>query len=477
MIKITKRIALSLATRYCVVILTAVGVPVNSFAADQPPSLAVTRTSPALSNFDRMVTSYDGNIVAVTVQGADLPGLPRIPDWPPQVIVIDRQAGTVELASRTPSGGFQNEVAPSTRGTNFLSISRDGRYTVFASRAINLDPAATRLGIDYTYLYDRATRTVRALNADQPIGRAGGTIDGSGQQVAIYCRGEALGLLEPELGICIRRIADMSLRVVVRLPNLSNVPLNVPVVISANGTHLMFGYGGPSIVPGDPAPLQGTGLYVAEIATGALERVATAADGTPANGDSGFRYFAISADGDMVAFPTVATNLIPGVSTFQSVVMKQRSTGILRRVSSAFSIGVDGIVMSEDGRRLYYVDYAFLGPDLLGRVYDWETNTSRGAAVGLVNPARGVLCGAEPPFVNQIPPMDQSGALSGDGRVIYYALNEMASGSGPCDLFTRRLGPVPAPPVSVPTTGPSWIALLTLMMLIAAATALRRLAR
>lgn len=477
-IKQAKRIAFSFATKCCICIVAATAINVNVLASDQAPELAVLRLPPERgSTLGRVVTSHDGNVVAFTVQRAEFQGLPQLPEWPPQVVVIDRRAGTVELASRTVGGGFQNEPGVTRSGTRFLSMSRDGRYVTFTSRATNLHPAASTVERDYTYLYDRSTRTVHVMNADHP-GRSGGTVDGNGRVVTLICYGPAIGLPEPQAGLCLRRVSDMSLQLVIRLPTLfAGIEDNTPITISANGTHLMFRYGGPSIVPGDPAPFAGSGLYVAEIATGALERIASAADGTPANGVSGAKSFALSADGDMVAFDTFATNLIPGVATFSSVIMKQRSTGTLRRVSSAFSIGVDGVTMSADGRRLYYVDYGFYGPSQLGRVHDWEINASRAAAVGPSNPTRGVLCGSAPFFANDPPPMDQSGAISGDGRAIYYALIEPAPGVGACDLYTRRLGPVPAPPVSVPAPGSAWIALLGLMMLLAPAAALRRTAR
>jgi hypothetical protein len=444
-------------------LIVSAGPPsVKAQTVDGAPQLAIVPSQPTTNgDFERVVTSYDGVVVAMVVVGISLPGLPPLPPSPPQVVIFDRATGEFELASRTPNGGFQN-ANPSSSTTRWLSISSDGRYVAFSSRASNLDPAVTP-GREYTYVYDRVSRRVRAMNADLQ-GDARGTLAGDGRLVGMICTGAATGLPSPQTGICLRRVDDLSLQLVVTLPTTAGL-INAPVVTSADGNHLLFAYNGPGVGPGDLS--QGCCIYVVDVRTGLVDRVATAVDGATPDGGSG-PPFAISADGDFVAFVTAASNLIPGVPTFNSIVVKQRSSGIIRRVSSTGSWGVDSPVLSADGRRVMYMDYGFYIPGQLGRVYDWETQRSRFVASSSAAAVGSFVCASNPIFGIQPRMLEQRAAMSGDGRTIHYPLVEDRDVNGRCDLYTRQLGPVPAPATSVSLGGSSMLLLLALALTIAA---------
>lgn len=459
-------------------ILTGLPPAVKAQFQDGPPERLVM-TEPGGEVSDALglwqVASRDGSVVAfVPSAPARLVGFPQqLPQSNAQVMVVDRSTGTIELASRTPTGGFQVNV---DRSPGNLSISDDGRYVVFSSSARNLDPAATGPGY-YTYLYDRVSQTVRALDVDIGLGPGAtggglGVIDGAGRFVVMICRGLAgIPLNDPEAALCLRDISSGAVRVVRRgfLPSQG-----FGFKLSRDGRWLAVAYAGPLLTTGAPNPDQVIHIYAVEVATGATELISAAADGTPGNGWSGFQgFFSISDDGDFVAFGTAASNLLPTVWSAGAIVVKQRSTGIIRRVSSLAPNGAP--VLSGDGRRLFYIDYGFAD---IARIYDWETDTSR-PAVGAPNGAPDAnLCDARLMFNSPRGDLQQRVAISGDGRTIVFPslASNLVPGDAPrtCDLFVRQLGPVPQP--ATPVLGPNrvWLAVLALLLALAAVAAVRR---
>jgi Tol biopolymer transport system component len=456
------------------VALALVPMMVKAQVQDGPPErLVLTEAGGEVADGMGLyqVASRDGSVVAfVPFAAPRLVGFPQqLTEFNAQVLVVDRNAGTIELASRTPTGGFQINT---NRSPGNLSISDDGRYVVFSSSARNLDPAASSPGY-FTYLYDRANRTVRAIDSGQPFGGGLGVIDGTGRFVIMICRGPAgIPLNDPEAALCQRDISSGAVRVVRRgfLPSQQ-----FGFKLSRDGQWLAVAYAGPLLTTGTPNPDQVVHIYAVEVATGATELVSAAADGTPGNFTSGIDgFFSISDDGDFIAFVTAASNLLPTVGPPGAIVVKQRSTGIYRRASSLAPNGAP--VLSGDGRRLIYIDYGFAD---IARIYDWETNTSR-PAVGAPNGAPNAsLCDARLIFNSPRGDLQQLVAISGDGRTIVFP--SLASNLVPsdvpntCDLFVRQLGPVPQP--ATPVHGPNrvWLAVLALLMGLAAIIAVRRI--
>ncbi|PSJ30715.1 hypothetical protein B7P34_01610 [Streptosporangium nondiastaticum] len=77
--------------------------------------------------------------------------------------------------------------------------------------------------------------------------------------------------------------------------------------ISGDGRVVVFSSGAGNLIPGDSRK---GGLFVKELRTGRMERVAVATDGTPADGS--VRDAAVSGNGRYVVFSSDATNLVPG---------------------------------------------------------------------------------------------------------------------------------------------------------------------
>lgn len=167
------------------------------------------------------------------------------------VFRFDRQTGDMLRASVSTGGGQSNQRSDDP------AVSGDGQWIAFASGA-NLDPADTGLDHDI-YLHDTATTTT-------------------------FWVSRGMGGVEPD--------------------NSSDAP-----VVSGDGRFVAFESWAGNLVPGDTN--NHVDIFVYEIATGLVERVSVASDGSQAvQGDS--RVPDISADSRFVAFTSQATNLVPG---------------------------------------------------------------------------------------------------------------------------------------------------------------------
>ena len=128
---------------------------------------------------------------------------------------------------------------------------------------------------------------------------------------------------------------------------------------SADGRHLLF----TSTVAGlDPDHSDSAGVYVRDLQTGTTRLVSTAADGTPAAGDS--RGVAFGPDGKSVVFTSYAGNLVEGDGNgTKDVFVKDLETGAIRRVSVTADGGelnadVTGASISADGTRILFATMA-----------------------------------------------------------------------------------------------------------------------
>lgn len=143
-------------------------------------------------------------------------------------------------------------------------------------------------------------------------------------------------------------------------------------VISADGRVVAFSSLASDLVPGDTPGSSDT--FVRDLAAGTTEMVTVGRDGSPA--DSASRGSALSADGRFVAFVSKASNLVPGdTGGFEDVFVRDRVTGTTERVS-VHSSGAQadghsgGAWISADGR---FVSFASSATNLV----DDDTNLVR----------------------------------------------------------------------------------------------------
>lgn len=255
--------------------------------------------------------SEDGRYVAFISVATDLaPG-----DYADttDVFVRDRQAGTTDIVSLPSTGGF------SEGGENFgpASISADGRFVAFSSRATNLVPTDTNDTTD-VFLRDRLMlTTVRAS-----VGPGGIQATGASGQPALSANGKFLAFQSNATNL-LDSPTDSSLSdIYVRdLAAETNELASVTTTgsgagscgfpaMSHSGRYVIFESLAATLVPSD-TNLE-TDVFVHDMVGATTRRVSVSTLGVEGNGSSGGRSdSAISSNGQHVAFDSRATNLVP----------------------------------------------------------------------------------------------------------------------------------------------------------------------
>ena len=108
------------------------------------------------------------------------------------------------------------------------------------------------------------------------------------------------------------------------------------VAWSPDGTKVLFESNASNLVAGDRNGSYD--IFMKDLATGAITRVSTAADGTEANGHSVHAHF--TADGRSVVFESLATNLVAGdTNGARDIFQKDLATGAVTRLSTDIAGG------------------------------------------------------------------------------------------------------------------------------------------
>lgn len=266
------------------------------------------------------------------------------------IFVRDRETARTERASIGSAG----EEADG--GSDFPSISADGRYVAFYSEASNLVADDTNQLGDM-FVHDRQTGITQRVSLLPDGGQAlpgsdfykdflsGGPMAGNGNYVVFsmynhYLSPGSAPMYYPNYFIHNRQT------------NLTE-SLNIPSAwhtsfggISFDGRYVAYSTLN-SEVPDDTNNIPD--VYFHDRQTGAKERMSLTFDGKEATGcgDSGFGRFpgmlprgvtrtALSPDGTQVAFDAYSGNLVPAdTNGYRDVFVRNRADGTLRRVSVA----------------------------------------------------------------------------------------------------------------------------------------------
>lgn len=136
--------------------------------------------------------------------------------------------------------------------------------------------------------------------------------------------------------------------------------MSFSLAMTPDARYVAFSSGGANLVANDTNAADD--IFVHDRATGAIERVSVASDGTQANNVSYDP--AISGDGRYVLFESYATNLVPGAQhTYSHAYLHDRVTRTTERISVA-SDGTPGDKysysgsVSTDGRYVMFSSYA-----------------------------------------------------------------------------------------------------------------------
>lgn len=254
--------------------------------------------------------------------------------------------GDTNLISVDSSGIQGNAMS------RFAGISADGRYVVFESDANNLVGGDTNNATDI-FVKDRLTNQVTRVSVDSAGGEAnngssGSAISANGRYVAFSS--DASNLVADDTNnttdIFLR---DLQLGTTTRISVSSsgeeaNNYSESRIAISGDGRFVAFESQASNLVGDDANGV--ADIFVRDTLSGTTELVSRASDGAVANGSSFDPV--ISADGNLVAFTSSATNLdsndTNGVS---DVFVRRRSDNQTLRVSQS-SAGVGGNATSRD---------------------------------------------------------------------------------------------------------------------------------
>jgi hypothetical protein len=250
--------------------------------------------------------SGDGRQVAFDSMATNL--LPGYGNTERQVYHHDTVSGVTKIVSRS-SKGFQGN---DDSGYTGVSLSKDGRYVAFNSRATNLVNVWT-YGMAQVYRHDVVTGVTTIMSTDSK--------GAPGDNASFHCR------------------------------------------ISGDGLSVAFGSKSKNLVPGYDSGQQ---VYVRNVQTGATKILSVDSNGVAGNGPSGDVSPSLSHDGRYVTFASLSTNLVPGygngkmqvylrdVQASQTTIVSTSSN----EVQGNYSSGTHSICISPDSRYVAFDSWA-----------------------------------------------------------------------------------------------------------------------
>lgn len=301
---------------------------------------------------DRVI-SGDGRFVAFFSPSTNLAPGDLNGTW--DVFVRDRQSDTTELVSVNSLGAPGNGFS----GLYGFSITPDGRYVAFESRASNLVPGDTN-GSSDLFLRDRLNGTTERVSVATGGGEGNSnswypSISVDGRYVAFTSLASNLvpGDTNGTWDVFVRdRQSATTERVSVGGGGLQGNLGSYTPSISSDGRFVAFESLATNLVPGDSNGI--SDVFVRDRLTSTTERVSVDSGGSQGNAPSASAH--ISADGRYVAFTSVSTNLVPGDTNGSwDIFVHDRLNGATERVSVAtggtqadgYSFGAS---ISQDGR-------------------------------------------------------------------------------------------------------------------------------
>ncbi len=231
------------------------------------------------------VISADGRFVAFVSQSTNLVTGVIIA---PQIYLRDRQTGQTTLVSKSSSGVTSNGLVNSSP-----AISGDGQFIAFVSNGTNVVTGVTGQQI---YLHDRVAGTTNLISQDNSVT----PVPGNGTSVT--------------------------------------------PAISADGRYIVFA----SVATNLGAGGGNQQIYIHDRLTGVsgfTSLISQDSGATAGNGNSSSP--SISGDGRFVAFASLATNLVAGISG-QQIYLHDRLTGV-NGTNSVISHDNSGVPVSGDG--------------------------------------------------------------------------------------------------------------------------------
>ena len=310
------------------------------FSAAYPREISIERVSVADDGTEgnggsiQSAISSDGRYVAFSSDATNLiNGDTTGGSLTYDVFAYDRTNDAIQRVSRKAdgTGANGNSWAP--------SISGDGRYVVFSSRATNLLTNVDN-GKYQIYRYDRNDKSLECLSMSSAT--VEGDFDSTAPDISsdgavIAYTSLALNLVGGDANgfddVYYYKHADGSVNRVLALGGAEPNEMSYGLAISGNGRYITFASFASNYVAGDTNNRYDIFLY--DIQENTVSRISMARDGSQSNGHS----FTpdISSDGRYIVFRSEATNLVEGDTNGKADIFlfdTQQNT-IISRVSTA----------------------------------------------------------------------------------------------------------------------------------------------
>jgi hypothetical protein len=330
-----------------------VAEPVSVSGAGEPAN--ATCWSPSIN--------ADGRFVAFTSAATNL--VPGETNGFRDIFVRDTLLAITERVSVAFDGAQSNDDPGGS------AISADGRFVVFSSVATNLVAGDTNDMAD-VFVRDRLLHTTERVSIPSDGAQANGAssnayISADGRFVSFDSSATNLvaGDTNDVTDVFVRdRVTGLTERVSISSAGQQANAECGGGGMSADGSRITFNSRADNLVPGDTNAVPGdyfTGwdVFLRDRATGETIRVSVASDGSQADGSSFAP--AISADGENVAFYSLASNLLPGFWQ-GGLFLHHLPTGQILSVTTGT---VTNWVISGDGRYVAFQAYVW-GPPMDG---------------------------------------------------------------------------------------------------------------
>ena len=271
----------------------------------------------------------------------------------------DLVTGSVKLVTSTPEGVASSQIAYSP----FISLS--GRWCTFTCKHLGSDDNTPDL--NDVYLKDVATGSLRLVSTAEDGTQAnadssGGSMSADGQFIAFASKATNLlpGKTNPGYDAYVK---DMSTGTLVRVsdrPDGQAVNGDVSGTLSSDGSKVILQSSVP-LLPSDTHP--GYDIYLKDLVTGRLTLVSVSSSGVLGNKQI-VDLAGASADCRFIAFTSNSNNLVPGDTNLAvDLFVKDTRTGALRLASASSSgqqanRGCSGYGMSADGRFVLFTTSA-----------------------------------------------------------------------------------------------------------------------